>query len=297
MSKYFIFFICFSPLILSLYFPESKSKNIKQQGKFICTGNLISDSLTMKEKNDILTLDASFGNLNISKLNTRKTSAETLQTNLIIPDNEEKTVYLNGILKINGGVTYESENNENENLMNNQKGFSFIQMTNFFVNEVKQWRAINIDNNLNEINDKLNNEILSENSNSDTIEFKKVFYFDNFIEQLEKIEIELNFNYIEKIISNNQVTYIKIKDEYYWINNHNLEETQIDERNKLIQCSTKSTDHISIHINFSLIKEKKLEITFGTKITDKKLLKEKIKYCNKKMGNIISFSDLEILVR
>ena len=297
MSKYFIFFICFSPLILSLYFPESKSKNIKQQGKFICTGNLISDSLTMEKENDILTLDASFGNLNISKLNTRKTSAETLKTNLIIPNNEEKTVYLNGILKINGGVTYESESDDNVNLINNQKGFSFIQMTNFYVNEIKQWRAINIDNNLKDINDKLNNEILSEGDNDDKIEFKKVFNFDNFFDQLEKIEIELNFNYIEKIISNNQVTYIKIKDEYYWINNHNLEDTQSDERNKLIQCSTKSTDHISIHINFSLKKEKKLEITFGTKITDKKLLKEKIKYCNKKMGNIISFSDLEILVR
>jgi hypothetical protein len=136
MSKYIIFFICFSPLIFSLYFPESNSTNIKQKGKFVCTGNLISDSLTMTEEKDILTFDASFGYLNISELNTRKTSTETLQTNLIIPNNEEKTVYLNGILKINGGVTYESESDDNVNLINNQKGFSFIQMTNFYVNEI-----------------------------------------------------------------------------------------------------------------------------------------------------------------
>ena len=295
MFNFLTFFIYCFPFIVSLYFPESNSSEIKQKGKFTCTGNLISDSLSMEEENDILAFDASFGYLNISELNTRKTSTETLQTNLIIPTNEEKTVYLNGVLKIKGGIVYNSENDNIVNLNNNQMGNSFIQMTSFFVNEIKQWRAINIDNSLREINEQLNNKILKDNS--DLIEVKKILKFENLNDNLEKIEIELNFNFIEKILANNQVTYIKILNEYYWINNHILEETQNDEKNKLIQCSTKSSEHISIHINYNYIQNNKLEIIFGTKINDKNLLKEKIKYCNAEEKDLISFSNLEILVR
>jgi len=307
MSKnfYIIFlFLLFNVNINSnQYFPQSSQKNLIQKGSLICKDNFITDSLLISPSKNLITEKANFNEIKINQLKTEEIEIDTLETNLIIPNNKENTLVLNGEIFVTGQVSFDNseevdynsilKQKKEEELNDKLKGVleqSFIQIENKN-NKINQFNEIHIgDNMFDFLNRFINLFIVKKNKRIEFEEKIKIRINENNLRNKDYIMISFSLKKLE--IFDIATFYIKNNNnEYLWVSESK------ETFNEKFKCDEYNTDsyNLMIPIEKNSIKNYYLNLIFGIKFDKEEYIND-LRECNNN-NDLIHFDNLEIFLK
>jgi len=307
MSKnfYIIFlFLLFNVNINSnQYFPQSSQKNLIQKGSLICKDNFITDSLLISPSKNLITEKANFNEIKINQLKTEEIEIDTLETNLIIPNNKENTLVLNGEIFVTGQVSFDNseevdynsilKQKKEEELNDKLKGVleqSFIQIENKN-NKINQFNEIHIgDNMFDFLNRFINLFIVKKNKRIEFEEKIKIRINENNLRNKDYIMISFSLKKLE--IFDIATFYIKNNNnEYLWVSESK------ETFNEKFKCDEYNTDsyNFMIPIEKNSIKNYYLNLIFGIKFDKEEYIND-LRECNNN-NDLIHFDNLEIFLK
>lgn len=268
-----IFFLSF--LLLSI--TSIKSNGITQHGDVRTTGDFITKELIITEPIDMEIRKMKLGAIETKEINTAQINGNVLVTDEISAKNADGTIYVNSLLKINGEVTYNNVNNNQES--------SFVELSNIYIDGVKQWQNIHFyseEKSFDEVNDLLNSKVCDEK----TFEVELDVHLVNE-NPADHYKVEMLYEFVNKYWNKNSA-YIKVGDEFYWADNHNWGElTKEDENDETFWQSP-----VSFIIPGRFVKDELIKLTFGFKIN-----KKNASFCKESGLKAFKFSHLSVYVK
>lgn len=263
---------------------QGKDKSLTQNGLLNCTNSVRANLLETTLLNDITLNEAVFNSVSLGSITTNKANINTLITSKIIAKNDQETLYINSLLKVKGKVIYEQETQSESESDLTQKSFdknekpatSFVQLSGVTINNIHQWKQIESDIQLGDVNSKLNAFIVSnllEKKNNVRFETEKTIslFKDRNIAlmnvDVRHYKIEMTFHF-DSLLWNGHKAYIKINNDLYWLDNHQWKSIPLS----LEDCAKEGNywqKQIKMIIPSKYIKGNSAQMKFGLMLSDK----------------------------
>jgi hypothetical protein len=314
-----VLWIAIIVLIVQISLFEAKERSHRPvksilSGGLMSTGQIETKSITIELDNNLYALTARFKSLKSSNIIAETVRTKTLIAPLFIPNNDRNIININSYLEVRGEIKFEDEKvcTFKPKKRGLAKGTSFIQLKSMQINGVKQFRTIK-EENLSDINSKLNTKFFDLLSNNTKLEYQSVDVTSERIIDInyryDHVKLETQFSFVNDLWNGNNA-FIKINDQVYWMDQHNwMDEDNIEEKRNICDninfLEEKWLTPIRIIYRRPLNKpqEKTLKITFGYKFHPHNNLSEiELSKCDvlskiKQNAEIITFGELSVAIK